>query len=77
MGTSYPNRNLPVVSAVLTKMPQLSILTYRMVLVDGTPRPANTQLDVRMTEALFEGSGSEGLAWNGFEEWWTAYLRRA
>jgi len=47
-----------------------------VALVDGTPRPANTQLDVRATEALFEGTGFEGQGWNGFEEWWTAYLQR-
>lgn len=45
---------------------------------DGTPRPANTQLDVRDTEKLLEGSGDpdelEGLGWCLFEEWWTQHL---
>lgn len=45
--------------------------------LDGTPRPANTQLDVRETEALFEGSGFEGLGWSVFEDWWTEYLGRS
>jgi S-adenosylmethionine synthetase len=43
--------------------------------IDGTLRPVNTQLDVRETEKLFEGTGYEGLGWNGFEEWWQQYLR--
>ena len=41
---------------------------------DDTPRPVNTQLDIRETEALFEHSGFEGLGWNPFEEWWKRYL---
>ncbi|PVF94272.1 NAD(P)-binding protein [Serendipita vermifera] len=42
---------------------------------DGTVRPVNTQLDVRETESLFEGTGHESLGWNGFEEWWRQHLR--
>lgn len=45
--------------------------------LDGTPRPANTQLDVRQTEALFEGSGFEGLGWSVFEDWWAGYLGKS
>ena len=38
----------------------------------STPRPRNTQLYLRETEALgVEG----GLGTGGFEEWWAEYLR--
>jgi S-adenosylmethionine synthetase len=39
----------------------------------GTTRPKNTQLDTSETEAL---GVEDGLGLTGFEEWWSAHLRR-
>lgn len=35
-------------------------------------RPRDCQLYTRETEDLVEG----GLGWNGFQEWWTEYLKK-
>ncbi|KAG8831457.1 hypothetical protein FRC17_003120 [Serendipita sp. 399] len=74
-GEPFTKYEMCLVLARILGLPHEHIIPQATPPQDGTPRPINTQLDVMETERLFYGSASEGLGWNGFEEWWSDYLR--
>ncbi|CCA67300.1 related to vacuolar protein sorting-associated protein VPS5 [Serendipita indica DSM 11827] len=73
-GEPFTKYEICLIFSQLLGLPHDHIVPQSTAPNDGTPRPVNTQLDVRETEALFEHSGSEGLGWNPFEEWWSSHL---